>query len=264
MSQTVNDIVEYLERLAPPSAALEWDNSGLLIGERDKPVRRILVALDCTDEAVLADVDLIITHHPLIFRPIKSVTSDSALGRRIITLIRRGVSLYSSHTNLDIADGGVNDALFNALGLIDKEPLMPPDSDEAGLGRVGSLPAPSPLDEFAGFVGKTLGIRHIRYFGNPSTIISRAGLICGSGSGHEYFKEASAKGCQAYITGDIKYHDVQDALEMGLCLIDATHLGSEILIVDKLVEYLRGGFPKAEIRAAEFDKRMEGWFGYND
>jgi dinuclear metal center YbgI/SA1388 family protein len=258
--------MEYLERLAPLNAALEWDNSGLLIGERDKPVERILVALDCTDEVAneAEDVDLIITHHPLIFRPIKSITSDTALGRRIITLLRGGASLYSAHTNLDIAEGGVNDALFDALGLINKEPLMPPDSGEAGLGRAGALPAKARLDEFADFVRKILGLRHIRYFGSPSFPIFKAGLVGGSGSAYKYFKEAAAKGCQVYITGDIKYHDVQAALDMDLCLIDATHIGSETLMVKKLVEYLRGGFPEAEIRAAEFDKRMEGWFGHNN
>ena len=268
MGQTVNDIIQYMERLAPLKTALEWDNPGLLIGERDKPVKRILVSLDCTDEAIdeagRVKADMIITHHPLIFRPIKSITSDTALGRRVIKLIRSHITLFSAHTNLDIAEGGVNDVLFGILNLTEKAPLMPPSSDEAGLGRVGVLEAPMRLDELASFVGRKLGLKHTRYAGNPDFMISKVGLLCGSGSEIKYFKEASSNGCQAYITGDIKYHDAQAAIEMGLCLIDATHYASEAPVVERLCGYLREGFPDAGIYANDFDKRMEGQFGYND
>ena len=268
MGQTVNDIILYMECLAPLKTALEWDNSGLLIGERDKPVKRILVGLDCTDEtaeqAAWLKADLIITHHPLIFRPVSSITSDTALGRRVIKLIRAGISLFCAHTNLDLAEGGVNDILFAALGLTDKSPLMPPGSDEAGLGRVGSFTPPIRLDELVSLAGRKLGLKSIRYAGDPAALISKAGLVCGSGSGYKYFKEAAANGCQAYITGDIKYHDAQAALDMGLCLIDATHYASEALAVEYICGYLRNGFPETSISAAGFDKRMEGLFGYYD
>jgi len=268
MSQTVDHIILYLERLAPVNTALEWDNSGLLIGERDKPVKRILVALDCTDEIVdeaeRLEANLIITHHPLIFHPINTVTTDTALGRRIIKLIRSHVSLYSAHTNLDIAEGGTNDALFSTIGLTDKKPLMPPDSEDAGLGCTGILRAPMRLDELAAYVGQKLGLKHTRYAGSPAITVNKVGLMCGSGSGFKYFKQAAANGCQAYITGDIKYHDTQAALEMGLCLIDATHYASEVPIVERLCGYLREGFPDLNIYAAEFDKKMEGLFEYNN
>lgn len=268
MGQTVNDIIQYMDRLAPQETALGWDNSGLLIGERDKPVTRILVGLDCADETIDESIrlkaDMIITHHPMIFSPIKTITSDTALGRRIIKIIRSGISLFCAHTNLDIAEGGLNDILFGVLALTDKRPLMPPDSDEAGLGRIGLLPAPMSLEDLASYTGLRLHLKHTRYAGNPGTLISKVGLLCGSGSGHKYFKAAAANGCQAYITGDIKYHDAQDALDMGLCLIDATHYASEALFADYLCGYLREGFPETDIRASGFDRRMEGQFGYND
>ena len=268
MGQTVDDIIQYLEQLAPIKTALEWDNVGLLIGERDKPAQRILVALDCTDEvaeeAGQLDVDLIITHHPPLIRPVMSITSDTALGRRLIKLIRLHISLFSAHTNLDMAEGGVNDAMFEILGLTEKQTLMPPGSDEAGLGRIGVLNTPMRLDDLASFVGQTIGLTHTRYAGNPDTRIYKAGLLCGSGSGLKYLREAAANGCQAYITGDLKYHDAQDALDMGLCVIDATHYAGEVLMVERLCGYLRKGFPNMDIYASGYDKRKEGLFEYNN
>jgi len=268
MSRTVNDVIQYIDKLAPLETAMDWDNSGLLIGERDKPVQRILVGLDCTDrtadEAVRLNADMIITHHPLIFRPIASITADTAIGRRIIKLIRSGISLFSAHTNLDMADGGVNDILFGILGLKEKSALMPPSSDEPGLGRVGVLAEPMRLDSFASYVGRRLNLEHTRYAGAPETVIYKTALLGGSGSARKYFREAVSNGCQAYITGDIKYHDAQEAADMGLCLIDATHYASEAPAVDFLCGYLREGFPDISIFAASFDKQMEGNFGYND
>jgi len=268
MGQTVGDVVQYMDRLAPLKTALDWDNSGLLIGERDKPVKRILVGLDCTDEtadeAARLHADMIVAHHPLIFRPITSVTSDTALGRRIIQLIRTRIALFCAHTNLDMAEGGVNDILFDTLELTQRQPLMPPDSDEAGLGRIGVLADPMRLDDLASFVGRKLRLIHTRYAGNPETLVRKAGLVCGSGSAFKYFKEAVSNGCQAYITGDIKFHDAQAALDMGLCLIDATHYASEAPVVEYLCGYLREGFPDMDVCAAGFDRQMEGQFGYSD
>jgi len=265
---TVNDIAQSLELLAPIKTALDWDNVGLLIGDRHKFVEKVLVALDCTneiiDEAEQLSVDIIITHHPLIHDVIKSITTDTPAGRRIIRLIKADISLFSAHTNLDIAKGGVNDVLFNALELTDKEHLIPPDSDEAGLGRIGSLKSPMPLNEFASFIGEKLNLAHTRYVGNPSTLINKTGLVCGSGSRYKYFKQAAENGCQAYITGDIKYHDAQAAKDLELCLIDATHYASEVLVVESLCTYLRTSFPQAEVLAAKYDKQMGGNFEYNN
>src|SRR5689334_11051717 len=120
-------IIEALERLAPSSLALEWDNVGLLVGESNRAVNKALIALDATDqvveEAVTKGADLIITHHPVIFHPVKRVTDQTVLGRRLLKLIKNNISVYSAHTNLDIANGGVNDVLFELLGLRDKEPM---------------------------------------------------------------------------------------------------------------------------------------------
>jgi len=263
---TVNDITQSLDILAPIKTALDWDNVGLLIGDRQKPVQKILVALDCTnevvDEAEQLAVDMIITHHPLIYQAIKSITTDTPTGRRIIRLIKANISLFCAHTNLDIAEGGVNDVLFNTLELTDKEHLNPPDSDEAGLGRIGSLQTPMPLNELASFVGRKLNLAHTRYMGNPSTLIYKIGMVCGSGSRYKYFVRAAENGCQAYITGDIKYHDAQAAQDLGLCLIDATHYAGEAPVVGFICEYLRKGLPEIMVYTAAFDKNMEGNFGY--
>jgi len=266
--RTVNDIIQSLELLAPIKTAFDWDNVGLLIGDRHKSVQKILVALDCTneivDEAEQLAADIIITHHPLIHDALKSITTDTPAGRRIIRLIKADISLFSAHTNLDIAKGGVNDVLFNTLELTDKEHLFPPDSDEAGLGRIGSLQTPMPLNEFASFIGQKLNLTHTRYVGNPTALIYKTGLVCGSGSRNKFFVQAAEKGCQAYITGDIKYHDAQTAKDMELYLIDATHYASEVLVVESLCTYLRTSFPQAEVLAAKYDKQMGGNFEYNN
>lgn len=237
--------IERMERYAPTDTALEWDNVGLLIGDRSQTISRIMTALDFTNEvaaeAIRQKVDLVITHHPMIFKPINRVTADTALGYRIITAIRHDIAVYAAHTNLDRAEGGTNDALFALLPLADKESLQIPSRDKGtyALGRAGRLTKEMTLRELASKIKAILGLPHCQYVGDGGKLMRRVAICTGSSAESRFYKAALALHCDAYITGDIGFHDAQAALEIGLSLIDATHYGSERLIVDTLVSYLR-------------------------
>jgi len=253
----VRDIASEVEALAPVALKEDWDNVGLMVGESDARVRKVLVALDVVDgvidEALSAGADMIVAHHPLIFGGLKSVTSDTPTGRRIIRLLRANIAVYAAHTNLDSAEGGVNDALFGVLGLAGRKVLMGGAENAAGLGRVGDLPTPVPLGEFAKFVRERLGAPHISFCGEASSPVSRVGLCGGAACDTPFLQAAKAQGCHVYITGDVKYHKAQEAADLGLCLIDATHYYSEVHIVPLLCRYLAGKFPHTEVVPSAFN-----------
>jgi dinuclear metal center YbgI/SA1388 family protein len=226
-----------MESWANPALAEEWDNIGLLIGDANQDVERVLVALDATEavvtEAVNNKYDFIITHHPLIYNPLKRITVHDPTGNKILRLIRHNIGLYCSHTNLDIATGGVNDILFDALSLQRREPLM-----ESGLGRTGYVTKPMTLEKLTEYVKEKLSLPDARYAGQPSTLIHKVGLCAGDAAGNRYFQTAAEKNCDVYITGDLRYHGIVEALERGLTLIEITHYASEAPIVEAIVSRL--------------------------
>ncbi len=346
MSVKCSDIIKWMEELAPLSLAEEWDNPGLLVGDSQADVKRVLVALDATrgviEEAVEKKADLIVTHHPILFRAVKRITKDSDIGKKLYLLIQNGIGVYSAHTNLDIAYGGTNDMLAELLGLnnvllldktegqrlkklavfvpvshadvvreallragcgragnyadctfsqrgegtftplagampftgetgklskveemkietvIREELLLPaleavkaahPYEDPAfdvytkeeegeayGIGRIGELDEETSFEAFARQVKEALGLRNIRIVGDLRQRVKKIALC--TGSGIEYMEKAKAMGADVYITADIKFHDAQRALDLGIALIDATHYASEVLIVPVLCRYL--------------------------
>ncbi len=253
MSVKVAWVCEQIEKLAPKEYALDWDNVGLLLGGMDYDVEKILVALDLTqevlEEALAEKADMIVTHHNLIFKPIPSVTEENPLGKRIIQLISNKISVYAAHTNLDMADGGTNDELFNIIGLINKQPLMP-EAEGIALGRVGDLPGEMTLKQFAMLIKERLNLPGLSVTGDLSRIIKKVGLATGSCSNPGMFAQAKKKGCDCYISGDLTYHNAQAALDEGLAFIDATHYGTEVIIVDKLCKLLTDA-AKEENKAVE-------------
>jgi len=240
MKASTQWIIGVMEAWAPSRWAVESDNVGLLIGDRTRPVSRVLTALDLSEdvlrEAVQGGFDFVITHHPLISRhvpPINSITADNSLGKKIMTLIGNGIGLFCAHTNLDAAPGGVNDLLFDLFGLVDKQNLILPESPDAPtMGLMGSLPHAITLAELASFVGNVLKLNHVRYVGDADKQIHTVGLCSGNGGSH--IKYALAKKCDVFITGDIGYHSALDVLEAGMCMIDATHYASEIPIAEAI------------------------------
>ncbi|MDR0272227.1 MAG: Nif3-like dinuclear metal center hexameric protein [Clostridiales bacterium] len=236
---TAEQIISQFEEWAPMSYAEDWDNVGLLIGDAGAPVKKILVALDATEEvigeAVAGGFDFIICHHPLVYNPIKRVTSADSTGRKIISLVKNGIGCFCAHTNLDKAVGGVSDCLAEKIGLNYVSPLIKEENECIGIGRVGFISEETTLSRLAENVKISLNLPSLRFSGSSDKKIKKVAICGGDGSSARYVDAAISQNCDAYITGDLRYHCVQEALESGIGLIDITHYGSEILVVDAII-----------------------------
>lgn len=215
---TLAQVIEQLNSLYPPQLAEDWDKAGLAVGDLNAPVRKIYFSMDAVTETVedaLAwDADLIFTHHPFIFDPLASVSTSNDRGANIHRLIRHSCALFSAHTNGDSARGGVNDVLALLLGVRGTRPMIPSLSDESlGLGRVGNLPAPVTLRDFADSVSRALPetAQGVRVSGDPQKVISTVAVL--GGSGGSLLNEAVSSGADVYVTSDLKHHDMLDFLE---------------------------------------------------
>ncbi|MCL2708297.1 MAG: Nif3-like dinuclear metal center hexameric protein [Defluviitaleaceae bacterium] len=232
-----NWVIDVIERFAPLSSAEDWDNTGLLAGSGKKMVSKIIVALDATlpviKEAVDGGYDMLITHHPLIFEPLKRIVESDPLGAKLLQLIKNDITLYCAHTNLDVAEGGLNDITFDALGLIDKGPLLSPIDDGLSLGRTGFLREAISLERFIDSLAERLAIeaREIRYAGDLTKTVKKVGICVGDASGRRYMRAAADSGCDVYVTGDVRYHSALDAIDLNLCVVDVTHYRSETAAV---------------------------------
>ena len=253
---TVREIENCLCAFAPKELAVEWDNVGLLLGDPDQEVRRVLVALDIThavaEEAAARDCQLICSHHPLMnchWLPVQTVRNDTPQGRLLIRLIRSGISCICMHTNLDKAPGGVNDCLTAALGL--ENPQVLPGTDN--FCRMGTLPEPLPLQQFARNVSAALHCNGVRYADGGKAVF-RVGT--GGGACGEYADAAFAAGCDTFVTADLKYHGFLDAAAMGLNLIDAGHFPTENPVCVKIAEILRESFPALEILQSDSHREI--------
>lgn len=243
---TAGELETALFELAPRELAQSWDNVGLLVGDPDRQVSAVLVALDVTqavaDEAAERGCGAIVAHHPLMncaWSPVQSVRTDRPQGKLIATLLRGGISAICMHTNLDSAPGGVNDALAAALGLEEIGPL-----GEDGIGRTGVLSSEMSLEAFAAHVRRSLGAEGLRYAdgGRPVRRVAVGGGACG-----EYAPLARDLGCDTFVTADLKYHDFQNAPGLGLNLLDAGHFPTENVICAVLERFLRGRFPELTV-----------------
>ena len=271
---TVSMITEKLEQLAPKAAACDWDNPGLLVGRSDREVSRIYVALDATctvvDAAIDAGSDLIVTHHPIIFRGVKSINDKSALGLKRLDLIRNDVSVFSMHTNFDSCPGGMADIVCAALGLrktglMEPTGFLPKDTqngaaeglqlrvvetegdvnpDAYGIGFTAELPELLSAAELAARVKACFGLPFVQYY-DAGMPIRR--IACCPGSGRGELKEVLSLGVDAFLSGDMGHHEGLDLCEEGISLLDAGHYGLEHIFVHYIAEFLRAEFPEAEI-----------------
>ena len=245
---TVADILEFMESLAPRSLKMDWDNVGLNCGSKSARVQKILLALDpfehVCQEAVDWSADLLVTHHPLIFRPWPMVTDDAAITRGLMNLVRHNISHFCAHTNLDCAQGGVNDVLAAKLGLRNVTTVP---NDAHGMLRMGEVDAQS-LPDFLAFVKKQLGCDGLRYCdgGKPVQRVAVGGGGCADG-----LYDTILAGCDTFVTSDVKYNGFWDAYEQGLNLIDAGHFHTENPVIAVLAEKIAAAFPDVAVKVSE-------------
>ncbi len=248
MSYKVAQVLAVMEELAPKHLAESWDNVGLQIGDSNTSISKILVTLTITEELVqqaIADgADLIVAHHPLIFRPLKHLRSDIPLGQLLHTLIKNGMAVYVSHTNLDHATMGLNHWLAEEFALRDSKVLSPLDDDGiTGLGRVGYI-EPVDLRTLIAKICALLG-PNLRYVGEESKMCKKV-AICG-GSGGDLIHRAAFVGADVLITGDIKYHEALEATQLGLAVIDPGHFATERIMMPKIARYLQEQLPELPV-----------------
>lgn len=240
-----SDIIKSLELLAPLECALGWDNCGLLVGDDEKEVKTVYVALDATDaiikDAISKKADMIITHHPMIFGDIKRVVSSDFLGGRIISLIKNDISYYAMHTNYDVC--GMGYEASDILGLSECETLevtFTDDNGSEGIGKIGFLPQELTLNELSIAIKRRFNIECVKVFGDFEAMVHKV-AIC-PGSGKSVIDEAIKKGADVLVTGDIDHHSGIDANMKGIHIIDAGHYGIEKLFVHSIYDYLNRNF----------------------
>lgn len=236
----VRDVISYIEKDFPPSLAEAWDNVGLQVGSSCLPCRTVMTCLTVTeavvDYAAEIGVNLLVAHHPLIFQPLKSIILEQSTGRIIRKLLTHQISLFVVHTNIDKAQGGLNDWLADALGLKGVRALEPEEGKALGYGRIGQLASALTLGSLAEHVGETLGIKTARFVGEATKPIKQVAVSSGSGS-HQWFL-ALQQGADVLITGDVKYHTAMEVMDTSLALIDAGHFGTEIIFASRFAAYL--------------------------
>jgi dinuclear metal center YbgI/SA1388 family protein len=242
----VRDVVAWLDGRFPPTLAQPGDPVGLGVGVPDAPVRRILLAVECVpetaDEAVAVRADLMITHHPLLYRGVHSVAASSYKGSIVHRLIGHGIAQFAAHTNADAVQPGVSDALAGLLGLTDVRLLAEPG--HPGAGRVARLPRPMTLHELTAHVAARLPETPmgVRAAGPPDRLVATVALVAGAGD--EFLADVTRAGVDAYLTGDLRHHPASDHLHGGgPVLIDASHWATERPWLDALAPELRGAFP---------------------
>lgn len=241
---TVQEIEQAMFEIAPRECAQDWDNVGLLAGRPEREVQKILVSLDITEEvigeAAQWGADLIVSHHPVIFHGQKSVTDRDPVGRRVLALLENGVAAICMHTNLDCAEGGVNDVLAHALGIQNPEHFT-----GEGVGRCGWREAPMELPEFVRLVSRALGCNGVRY-ADAGRSVHRVAV--GGGACGEFEDAAIYAGCDTFVTADLSYHQFVDARVKGINLIDAGHFPTEDPVCQEVVNYLRERFPGLHVQ----------------
>lgn len=262
-SLDVAGLVSVLDELAAFALAESWDNVGLMAGDPAQQVGAILVALDPTEEvleeAVANGCNVVVTHHPLIFKPLKALRIDQPVGRLLARSLAAGVSMIACHTNLDLVGGGVNDVLAERFGLRETLPLSGGGDGEAGFGRVGVLPESLTGREMLARMAQIFATEALPYAGVlPETVDKLA--VCG-GSGSEFAEAAQRLGAQIYVTGEVKHSTARWAEAVGFCVVDGGHFATENPVVPEFAALLQRTLAarnvEVEVRAAQ--KQRNPW-----
>lgn len=253
---TVKEIYHKLDSWAPFETQMSFDNSGMLVGRSGREVKSILVALDVTlpvvVEAAELGCDLIVAHHPVIFEPVRRLTDEDPTGEILLALAEKGIAAICAHTNLDAAQGGVNDCLARALELSEPELLEQEGMDRYGrpygIGRIGMAHEQgSTAENYASHVKECLGAASVRFVdaGKPVCRVAVGGGSCGS-----MLMDAVKAGCDTFVTSDVKYNVFLDAKALGINLMDAGHYATENVVTPALADFLRREFADVSVHTA--------------
>lgn len=237
------DVAKHIEKLAPCHLACEWDNVGLLVGDMDKEIKKVLICLD-NDEHVVAEAerigaDMIISHHPIMFSPINRMTESDPKQRMIRRMCQLGICHYAAHTNMDCAKGGLNDYLAQKLGFENTD-IIEVTAPDAGFGRLAELNEEITLSDMVEICEERLNLDALKYVGELSRKIKKVALNCGSGS--DILEDCISEGVDVLITGDVKYSVARKAYENGIAVIDAGHYGTEVIFTELIKDYLEKEF----------------------
>lgn len=260
----LSELCRFLDAFAPPVLSEDWDNVGLLVGDPKRQVERVMTCLTITlascSEAVSQKVDLIVTHHPLPFQPLRRLTTESTPGRLLLTLIQAGIAVYSPHTAFDSAAAGINQQLAEGLGLAEIKPLVPSSTDLAtnlGSGRRGKFVKPLRLSEVASRLKSFLKIAGLHAVGRNDSLISTAAVACGSGG--SFLEHAIRQDIDLLVTGETSFHTCLEAEARGVHLLLAGHFATERFAVAKLAEVLSSGFPTLKVWTSEQEADPLRW-----
>ena len=246
----VSDIIGAIEEFAPASAQESWDNTGLCIGSPSDEVGEVLLGLDCTpslvDEAKALGANMIVTHHPLIFKGLRRISGDDPVGEAVMKAVRAGIAVYAAHTSADKVPGGVSWAMAERLSLSGCE-VLDPESDGIGLGVVGNLPAPVSGREAVDLVKESFGLTALRSSKPVEGPVKRV-AVCG-GSGASLIGAAERAGAQLFVTADVSYHNF--FTPEGFMVMDIGHFESEVGIVSILFSIIKKKFPNFAVRISD-------------
>ncbi|WP_461811072.1 Nif3-like dinuclear metal center hexameric protein [Faecalimonas sp.] len=246
------NIVRRLEELYPSDMAFEWDNVGLLVGRKEKEVKRIYVALDLTEEilvkAIEEKADMIVTHHPMIFSPLRTITDEDFIGRRVVKLLQHDIAYFAMHTNYDVMR--MADLSADILNLKCQKALERTSVQEnLGIGKIGVCEKEMTLSQCAKLVKENFHLDAVQVFGKEDKRIQKI-AVC-AGSGKSVISVAIDKGADVLVTGDIGHHEGIDAIERNLAIIDAGHYGLEYIFIKDVSETLIRIFPELSVKSAE-------------
>lgn len=246
----ISDIIADLKTFAPLELAEDWDNVGLLLGDSSQAVASVMTCLtltpDVAAEAVRENVDLIVSHHPILFRPIQRLTTETSEGRMLLQLAQANVSVYSPHTAFDSAKTGINDFLARRMELQHASPIRPAEnkaelnSELIGAGRFGSRPTAVSLASFLDEVKLKFGLSVLQYVGDENAMVQKVAVACGSAA--EFLNDAASLGCDTFVTGEARFHACLEARQLGVNMILLGHFISERPAIEFLAAHIKDVF----------------------
>jgi dinuclear metal center YbgI/SA1388 family protein len=260
---SIAEVRDFLERFAPVRLAEDWDNVGLLVGDPKANADRVMTCLTVTAEtvaeAIAEKADMIVSHHPLPFRPLKRITTDRVPSKMVWDLIRAGISIYSPHTGFDSATRGINQSLGERLGVTEMKPIKPivDDPDGLGAGRIGKLGSAKNLIDFVAQVKQDFGLTNVQIVGQSDQKVSRVAMACGSGG--SFLSAAIARGCDTFVTGETTFHTALEAKANGVALVLLGHYASERFAVESLADVIQTDFADVKVWASEQECDPISW-----